>query len=154
MEGRSTRKGELEELNEQGSAVDRRTNIPYLFRPYFSDVRFRLRLHRNEVLAAVNDAIAEMDVQVDETEVGQAVSKSVEKLEERQKRRLKFLVSAYFMIWLVFSLLTYCGLLGNNLGCGSAWINWNPTQTLGRRQLISQTLPSITLHKISSLAAF
>lgn len=63
-----------------------------------------IAITQDEVLAAVNDAIAEMDVQVDETGVGQAVSKSIEKLEERQKRRLKFLVSAYFMIWLVFSL--------------------------------------------------
>ena len=63
-----------------------------------------IAITQDEVLAAVNDAIAEMDAQVDETEVGQAVSRSVEKLEERQKRRLKFLVSAYFMIWLVFSL--------------------------------------------------
>lgn len=58
----------------------------------------------DEVLAAVNDAIAETHAQVDKTEVGQVVSKSIEKLEERQKRRLKFLVSAYFVIWLVFSL--------------------------------------------------
>jgi CcmD family protein len=63
-----------------------------------------IAITQDEVLAAVNDAIAEMDIQVDETKVGQAVSKSIEKLEERQKRRLKFLVSAYFMIWLVFSL--------------------------------------------------
>ena len=63
-----------------------------------------IAITQDEVLAAVNDAIAEMDTQVDETQVSQAVSKSVEKLEERQKRRLKFLVSAYFMIWLVFSL--------------------------------------------------
>ena len=62
-----------------------------------------IAITQDEVLAAVNDAIADMDAQVDETEVGQAVSRSIEKLEERQKRRLKFLVSAYFMIWLVFS---------------------------------------------------
>ena len=63
-----------------------------------------IAITQDKVLAAVNDAIAEMDTQVDETEIAQAVSKSIEKLEERQKRRLKFLVSAYFMIWLVFSL--------------------------------------------------
>ena len=58
----------------------------------------------DEVRAAVDDAIAETQAQVDETEVQRVVSKSIEKLEERQKRRLKFLVSAYFLIWLVFSL--------------------------------------------------
>jgi CcmD family protein len=63
-----------------------------------------ITITQDEVLAAVDDAIAEMKAHVDETEVGGVVSKSIEKLEERQKRRLKFLVSAYFMIWLVFSL--------------------------------------------------
>ena len=63
-----------------------------------------IAITQDEVLAAVNDTIAEMHAQVDEIEVGQVVSKSIEKLEERQKRRLKFLFSAYFVIWLVFSL--------------------------------------------------
>ncbi len=63
-----------------------------------------ITITQDEVLASVDDAIAEMHAQVDETEVGQVVSKSIEMLEERQKRRLKFLVSAYFVIWLVFSL--------------------------------------------------
>ena len=43
--------------------------------------------------------------QVDEMEVEQLVAqKAVEKLEDRQKRRLKFLVSAYFIVWLIFGL--------------------------------------------------
>ncbi len=63
-----------------------------------------ITITQDEVSAAVDDAIAETQSQIDETEVGAVVSRSIEKLEERQKRRLKFLVSAYFMIWLVFIL--------------------------------------------------
>lgn len=58
---------------------------------------------QDEVSIAVSDAIAETNAQVDEMEVEQLViQKAVEKLEDRQKRRLKFLVSAYFIIWLIF----------------------------------------------------
>ncbi len=59
---------------------------------------------QDEVFAAVSDAIAETKVQVDEAEVEQVVSKALEKLEARQKRRLRFLVSAYFLLWLIFLL--------------------------------------------------
>ena len=60
---------------------------------------------QDEVSTAVSDAIAETNAQVDEMEIEQLVTqKAVEKLEVRQKRRLKFLVSAYFIIWLIFSL--------------------------------------------------
>ena len=60
---------------------------------------------QDEVSIAVSDAIAETNAQVDEMEVEQLVTqKAVEKLEARQKKRLKFLVSAYFIIWLIFSL--------------------------------------------------
>ena len=60
---------------------------------------------QDEVFTAVSDAIAETNAQVDEMETEQLVTqKAVEKLETRQKRRLKFLVSAYFIIWLIFSL--------------------------------------------------
>ncbi len=59
----------------------------------------------DEISTAVSDAIAETDAQVDEMAVEQLVTqKAVEKLEVRQKKRLKFLVSAYFIIWLIFSL--------------------------------------------------
>ena len=58
----------------------------------------------DEVFAAVDDAIAETNVQVDEDEVKQAVDKSLEILEGRQKNRLKYLVSAYFVLWLIFLL--------------------------------------------------
>ena len=60
---------------------------------------------QDEISTAVSDAIAETHAQVDEIEIEQLVTqKAVEKLETRQKRRLKFLVSAYFIIWLIFSL--------------------------------------------------
>lgn len=60
---------------------------------------------QDEVSTAVSDAIAETNAQVDEIEVEQLVTqKAVEKLEDRQKKRLKFLVAAYFIIWLIFSL--------------------------------------------------
>ena len=62
---------------------------------------------QDEVYTAVSDAITETDAQVDETEMKQLViQKAVEKLEVRQKRRLKFLVSAYFILWLIFGLYT------------------------------------------------
>lgn len=60
---------------------------------------------QDEVSIAVSDAIAETNAQVDEVEIEQLVTqKAVGKLEARQKKRLKFLVSAYFIIWLIFSL--------------------------------------------------
>ncbi len=60
---------------------------------------------QDEVSIAVSDAIAETNAQVDEIEIEQLVTqKAVGKLEARQKKRLKFLVSAYFIIWLIFSL--------------------------------------------------
>ena len=68
---------------------------------------------QDEVSIAVSDASAETNAQVedsrlvgvDEIEIEQLVTqKAVKKLEDRQKRRLKFLVAAYFIIWLIFSL--------------------------------------------------
>ena len=58
----------------------------------------------DDVLTAVGDAIAETNVRVDEDEVKQTVDKSLEILERRQKNRLKYLVSAYFVLWLIFLL--------------------------------------------------
>ena len=59
---------------------------------------------QDEVFAAVSDAIAETNAIVDETEVEQVVNKALEKLAAPQKKRLKFLVSVYFVLWLIFSL--------------------------------------------------
>ena len=72
---------------------------------------------QDEVFTAVSDAIAETNAQVDEMEIEQLVTqKAVEKLEDWQKRRLKFLVSAYFIIWLIFSLyILYLAKMQNQL---------------------------------------
>ncbi len=56
----------------------------------------------DEVLAAVDDAIAETNLEVDRAEVQQVVNKSIENLKARQSKRLKYLVSAYFIMWFIF----------------------------------------------------
>ena len=73
---------------------------------------------QDEVSIAVSDAIAETNAQVDEIEIEQLVTqKAVEKLEARQKRRLKFLVSAYFIVWLIFGLYAlHLAKMQNQLG--------------------------------------
>ena len=76
-----------------------------LFFGLFLFSQIPVTITQDEVSIAVSDAIAETNAQVDEMEVEQLVTqKAVEKLEARQKKRLKFLVSAYFIIWLIFSL--------------------------------------------------
>ena len=76
-----------------------------LFSGLFLFSQVPVAITQDEVSIAVSDAIAETNVQVDEMEIEQLVTqKAVEKLEDRQKRRLNFLVSAYFIIWLIFSL--------------------------------------------------
>ena len=76
-----------------------------LFFGLFIFSQLPVAITQDEVSTAVSDAIAETNAQVDEMEVEQLVTqKAVEKLEARQKKRLKFLVSAYFIIWLIFSL--------------------------------------------------
>ena len=78
-----------------------------LFFGLFLFSQIPVAITQDEVSTAVGDAIAEMSAQVDEMEIEQLVTqKAVEKLEARQKKRLKFLVSAYFIIWLIFSLYT------------------------------------------------
>lgn len=61
-------------------------------------------LTENEVAKAVEEASSESAVPVDEDVLAQALQTSVAKLEEAQSRRLKYLASAYFVIWLVFIL--------------------------------------------------
>lgn len=76
-----------------------------LFFGLFLVSQIPVAITQDEVFIAVSDAIAETNAQVDEMEIEQLVTqKAVEKLEDRQKKRLKFLVSAYFIIWLIFSL--------------------------------------------------
>ena len=79
---------------------------------FFSQVP--ISIPQDEVFAAVDDAIAETAAQVDETEVQQVVEKALKTLEDRQKRRLKFLASAYLVIWLIFIL--YALRLAKNQG--------------------------------------
>ncbi len=62
-------------------------------------------LDEKKVDAAITEAISESEVTVeDEDTVRQAVTLSIEKLETAQRTRLKYLVSAYLVIWLVFML--------------------------------------------------
>ncbi len=61
-------------------------------------------LTEDEVAKAVTEASSESEAPVDEDLLAQAVQLSVEKLEKAQSTRLKYLVSAYLVIWLVFIL--------------------------------------------------
>ncbi len=57
-----------------------------------------------KVSAAVSEAVSKSEVPVDEEIVEQAVLSSIEVLEKGQSTRLKYLASAYLVIWLVFML--------------------------------------------------
>ena len=58
-----------------------------------------------KVNSAIRDAISSSQVSVeDEAIVKEAVKLSIEELESKQRKRLKYLVSAYLVIWLVFML--------------------------------------------------
>ena len=57
-----------------------------------------------KVSAAVSEAVSKSEVPVDEDIVEQVVLSSIEVLEKGQSTRLKYLVSAYLVIWLVFML--------------------------------------------------
>ena len=62
-------------------------------------------LDSEKVNTVIKEAISESQVTPeDEDIVSQAVTLSVEKLESAQQTRLKYLVSAYLIIWLVFML--------------------------------------------------
>lgn len=61
-------------------------------------------LTEDEVAKAVEAANSESGSLVDEDVLAQAVQLSVAKLEKAQSTRLKYLASAYFVIWLVFIL--------------------------------------------------
>ena len=57
-----------------------------------------------KVSAAVSEAVSKSEVPVDEEVVEQVVLDSIAVLEKGQSTRLKYLVSAYLVIWLVFML--------------------------------------------------
>ena len=61
-------------------------------------------LTADEVAKAIEEASSESEVPVDEDILAQAVQLSVAKLEKAQSTRLKYLASAYLVIWLVFIL--------------------------------------------------
>lgn len=62
-------------------------------------------LDQDTVNQAIDEAISEINVDPEDKDiVEKAVFLTVEKLETGQRRRLKFLVSAYLVIWLVFML--------------------------------------------------
>lgn len=61
-------------------------------------------LTEDEVAKAIGEARSESELPVDEDILAQAVQLSVAKLEKAQSTRLKYLVSAYLIIWLVFIL--------------------------------------------------
>ena len=63
-----------------------------------------ITLTEDEVAKAVGEASSESESLVDEDILAEAVQLSVAKLEEAQSTRLKYLVSAYLVIWLVFIL--------------------------------------------------
>ena len=59
----------------------------------------------DKIQTAIKDAISALEVTAeDEAIIKEAVSKSIEELESKQQKRLKYLVSAYLVIWLVFML--------------------------------------------------
>lgn len=61
-------------------------------------------LTADEVAKAIEEASSESEVPVDEDLLAQAMQLSVVKLEKAQSTRLKYLASAYLVIWLVFVL--------------------------------------------------
>ena len=75
-----------------------------IFFGLFTFLKVPVAITQDEVLVAVGDAIAETNLAVDKAEVQKVVEKSIEKLEARQSKRLRYLVSAYFVIWLIFIL--------------------------------------------------
>ena len=61
-------------------------------------------LTEDEVAKAIGEAVSESAVPVDEDILAAAVQLSIAKLEKAQSTRLKYLASAYFVIWFVFIL--------------------------------------------------
>ena len=71
---------------------------------FFLVAQIPITLTSDEVDKAVSEATAVSGGMVDEALLTQAVQLSVEKLEKGQRTRLKYLASAYLVIWLVFIL--------------------------------------------------
>lgn len=72
-------------------------------------------IHNDKINSEIRDAISSKQVTAeDEVIVREAVKLAVETLESKQLKRLKYLVSAYVVIWLVFML--YLVRLGKQQG--------------------------------------
>lgn len=71
---------------------------------FFFVAQVPITLTSDEVAKAVSEAVSESGVSVDEEVLERAVQLSVAKLENGQRTRLKYLASAYLVIWLVFIL--------------------------------------------------
>lgn len=71
---------------------------------FFFVAQVPITLTSDEVAKAVSEATAESGMAVDEELLEQALQLSVAKLEKGQRTRLKYLASAYLIIWLVFVL--------------------------------------------------
>ena len=71
---------------------------------FFFVAQVPVTLTSDEVAKAVSEAVSESGVSVDEVVLERAVQLSVAKLENGQRTRLKYLASAYLVIWLVFIL--------------------------------------------------
>ena len=74
---------------------------------FFFVAQVPITLTSDEVAKAVSAAVSESGVVIDEDDeevLERAVQLSVAKLEDGQRTRLKYLASAYLVIWLVFIL--------------------------------------------------
>ena len=71
---------------------------------FFFVAQVPITLTSDEVAKAVSEAVSESGVTVDEEMLERAVQLSIAKLEDGQRTRLKYLASAYLVIWLVFIL--------------------------------------------------
>lgn len=71
---------------------------------FFFATQVPITLTPDEVAKAVSETISESEFPVDEELLEQATQHSVAKLAKGQSTRLKYLASAYLVIWLVFML--------------------------------------------------
>ena len=71
---------------------------------FFFFVTLPVSLTGDEVSEAVSNVVSKSKVAVDEDLAEQLALQLVEELENEQSKRLKYLASAYLVIWLVFML--------------------------------------------------
>ncbi len=71
---------------------------------FFFVAQTPVTLTPDEIAKAASEALSESQIPMDEEVLTQAVQLSIAKLEKAQSTRLKYLASAYLVIWLVFVL--------------------------------------------------